>query len=301
MVWQSVVRNWVRQAATEAIQQHMAAVGETARSASDSDPTQTPVNLDCDVGIVFALGSEEGGLEDLLSDRRVFRGEGFRVQLGTLDGRRVALVRSGMGRAKAARATEALIAGHHPRFVITSGFAGGLAPQVRRNEIVIATSIANAEGHRLTIDLRFADEDDSQAGGWHAGRLLTVDRVVRLPPDKAALGQTHAAIAVDMESLAVAEVCRAAKVPCLAIRVITDSVEDELPEFVENYAAQKTTAGQIGAAVGALFKKPASLKSMLALREEGLIASDRLARFLADVVRQLAPAAPTDPATHEAP
>ena len=88
--------------------------------------------------MVFALGIESGCFEDLLQGVVTIRGNGFRLREGGLHGRRVVLILSGPGRKNARRATEILIDGHRPGRVISAGFAGGLSPQLKRNDILIA-------------------------------------------------------------------------------------------------------------------------------------------------------------------
>ena len=156
----------------------------------------------------------------------------------------------------------------------------------------MANEILDVSGRRLTIDLK-ADADPKSR--VHVGRLLTVDRLIREPAEKQALGQQHQALAVDMESWAVGEVCRQDKVRFLAVRVISDAVQDALPEDLDRLVMQQSTAGRLGAAAGTLFRRPSSIKDMLRLKEEALVASDRLAKFLAGVIEQLAPEPPGRP------
>ena len=90
-----------------------------------------------------------------------------------------------------------------------------------------------------------------------------------------------------MESWEVAAVCRERKVRFLAVRIISDALEDELPPEIERLARPSHAARRVGAAVGAIWRRPGSFKDMLRLREEALVASDRLASFLQGVVAQL--------------
>ena len=116
----------------------------------------------------------------------------------------------------------------------------------------------------------------------HRGPLLTADRVVRLPREKQSLFQRYGAMAVDMETFAVAEVCLRRNVPFSSVRVINDTADEALPRDVEHLLAQKTGAAQSGAALGAIWRRPASAKDMYQLRENALVASGRLAKFLAE-------------------
>ena len=66
----------------------------------------------------------------------------------------------------------------------------------------------------------------------------------------------YAAMAVDMETFAVAEVCRRRDVPFSSVRVINDTADEALPPDVEHLLVQKSGAAQWGAAVGAIWRRP---------------------------------------------
>jgi adenosylhomocysteine nucleosidase len=285
MPWRSLVRRWLEEKARQTVYDQVAQAGQQAAAEVPDAPRQLPPR--CDVGLVFALGIELGGLEDLLSGVIVTRGSEFVARVGSLPGRGIAVFESGMGRSRAARAAELLIAGHRPAWVISTGFAGGLSPELRRGDILMADSVAEPGGGRLSIDLRVSRGALAASPGVHVGRLLTVDRIVTRADEKRALGQTHQALAVDMETWAVAEVCRQQKVRFLAVRVISDPVDEELPSDLGRLLRPTTTAGKIGAAAGTLWRRPSSVKDMLRLKQHALEASDRLARFLVSTIAQL--------------
>jgi adenosylhomocysteine nucleosidase len=270
----------LREKMREAVQEGLAAPS-TAPHGSEGAPSS------CDVGIVFALGAESGGTEDLLSATFTTKGDGFIARQGLLAGRRVVVLRAGAGREAAARGTQALIRGHQPAWVVSAGFAGALRENLRRGDIVMADEILDISGRRLSIDLKA-----EAAAGVHVGRLLTVDKIIRDPKEKRSLGEIHQALAVDMESWAVGEVCRQDKVRFLAIRVVSDTIDDFLPEDLDRLIAQPTTARLLGSVAGTLMRRPSSIKDMWRLREEALVASDRLATFLGGVVERLVPERP---------
>ncbi|MEX2186883.1 MAG: hypothetical protein WD875_08825 [Pirellulales bacterium] len=270
------------------------------------DPPSEP----CHVGIVFALSQESGGLIDRLAGSIDTVAAGFKIREGGLAGRRVAAIVSGSGRKAAARAAEMLIAGHDPQWIISSGFAGGLVESIARGDIVAANEIVAAKdtvtagntANATTNDA--AVESASHSGDQrivvdvpaelaallvadHIGRFVTVDAIVTTPARKRELAEAHGAIAVDMESLAVAEVCRREQRRFLAIRIVSDAVDDELPEEVSNLIKQKSLAAQFGAVAGALFKRPSSIKDLYRLKENALLGSDQLAKFLETVIANL--------------
>src|SRR5262249_25188993 len=138
-------------------------------------------------------------------------------------------------------------------------------------------------GHQLSIDLGMAP---NPAGGLYVGRMLTVDRMVRSVSEKKLLGDRHGALAVDMESLPVGETCRDRKVRCLAIRAICDDMSADLPAEIMTMVGD-TGSVRLGAALGAIWKRPGSVKEMWRLRELAASAADRLAIFLDGVAGQL--------------
>ncbi len=282
-MWQGLVTNWLRNRA-------MQAAMDTARQGAKQ--REAAVELPVDVAVIAALDMELGGLLDCLTGVVTTQADGFKTHRGVWRDRGILLVESGMGRARAAKATEAVIHAHRPAWVISTGFAGGLVPEVQRLQIIVGNSVADVSGQRLGIDVKLAADPRR---GLHVGRQLTVDRIIRTPVEKKTLAEQHQAIAVDMETFAVAETCRAAKTRFFAVRVISDSANDELPADLERLINRKSMAGKLGAAAGAIVRRPGSVKDLWNLKEQALLATDRLAKFLLSMIEQL-PAATREPA-----
>src|SRR5688572_17963181 len=221
----SFVRILLQRLAAEQVKQTVADNLNAARQSAAASPNESsqanePTSserelLPCHVGIVFALSMEAGYFEDRLAGLISIKGHGFTVRTGGLAGRGMAVITSGHGQAAAQKATEVLIAGHRPHWVISAGFAGGLQAHIKRSDIVMANSVAGESGERLTIDLRMPEESPP---GVHVGCMLTADQIIRATKEKRLLGEKHGALAVDMESLAVAKVCQQEKQRFLAIR-----------------------------------------------------------------------------------
>ncbi len=241
----------------------------------------------CDVAVVFALGIEAGGLIDRMDGRTALWGRGLSVRLGSLEARSLAVVTGGAGEENAARATEAVLEGHRPQWIIAAGFAGGLRAGLERNDVVMADCVANTHGRQLRIDLSVDPRELQRHPGVHVGRLLSVAHPVCGPEEKAALGAAHDALAVDMETFAVVEMCRRRRVRCLAVRIVYDPADERLPRDVETLLAQPTLAARLGAAAATVFRRPSSLKDFYRMRARALRASDRLAGFLQGVIAQL--------------
>lgn len=290
MVWQYLLRGWIQQAATaklhevaeQAVREHTSGEG-----AADMPEAEIPP---CDVGFVYALGIELGGLEDRLEMKRTIRAGGFKLRIGKLRGRGITMIESGPGRESAGKATRALIAGHRPAWIVSAGFAGGLVEGFGRGEFLLASEIVDLAGGKLAVDFKVSPASLAATPHVRVGRLVTVNEIVRTKPEKLALGKAHGADAVDMETYAVAEVCRQERVRFMSVRIISDAVDDELPKEVERLLGMKSTAGRIGAALGAIVSRPGSVKDLWQLKEDALKSSDRLAKFLDGVIAQLTPA-----------
>ena len=236
-----------------------------------------------DIGIVYATKMEVAPFLDRCDRVRKYTGGKFVFHGGRLGDIKMAFVGCGMGFAAARRATQALLDAHSPRWVISAGFSGALHPSLHVGDIVVATSLVDTHDQELHVDLKMPADP---AKGLHVGRLLTVDHMVRLVTEKEELGQKHSALAVDMESLSVAQVCRDSKTRFLAVRVISDDLAADLPP--EILAVVGPSGGvRIGAALASIWKRPGSVKEMWRLREQSNHAAERLAKFLDGVAVQL--------------
>ncbi|MGQ0633221.1 MAG: phosphorylase family protein [Planctomycetaceae bacterium] len=236
-----------------------------------------------DVGIVYATPMEINPFLDRCEKIRKYVGGKFTFRGARLREARIALVQSGVGYAAATQATQALLDGHTPQWIVSAGFSGALAPELKIGDIVVGNSLADEQGHALEIKMQMPADP---AAGRHVGRLLTTDRIVRTVAEKMALAQLHQAIAVDMESLAVARVCRDVHVPCMAVRAISDDLSADLPPEILTMLGDTGTV-RLGAAVGALWRRPGSIQDLWRLRETARRAAQRLAGFLDGVVEQL--------------
>jgi adenosylhomocysteine nucleosidase len=239
----------------------------------------------CQLAFVFGSSVESEALVGQLKRCVTTRCASYVEHAGQLASKHVVVAESGVGRAAAAKATEDLIAVSHPAWVVAAGFAAAIQPQLRRGQIVMADHVLDVHGRQLSMGLKVDPAAAMQ--GCHVGGLLTIDRLVRTPQEKQELGASYHALACDMETMAVAEACRQAKVRFMAVRVISDALDDRMPPEVEGFFGQKTVAGKLGAATGALFQRPSVVKDLWHLRDEAAKAAERLAKFLLGVAAQL--------------
>jgi adenosylhomocysteine nucleosidase len=236
-----------------------------------------------DIGIACALPIEIGAFLDRCERVRKYSGGDFTFRGGVYGDIRIAIVQTGVGFERARRATQAIVDAHTPKWILSCGFSGALLPEMAVGNIVLANSIVDTHGHEFSFDLGMPEDRDK---GLYVGRFVTADGIVRTVEDKRALHEEHAAIAVDMESLAVAQVCRDTKTRFMSVRAISDDMSADLPPEVLSVLGSTGTQ-RLGAALGAVWKRPGSVKDMWNLREKASLAAERLATFLDGVVKQL--------------
>jgi adenosylhomocysteine nucleosidase len=273
-MWQSYLRNWLWGAAVNSVRQR--AQGDAPSKENPGQPGH------CQIGVAFALDQEAIRLVDRLSGARTLQAAGFVVRTGGFAGKTLAVVSCGAGQAAARKATEALIVAHRPKLVISAGFAGGLRTQVRRGDIVIVQAVLH-NGRRLSLGVKSAPASKRV----HLGDLVTVDKLVTSSQAKQKLGEQTGALAVDMETFAVADACRELGVPSLGVRIISDAVGDALPADLGQLIAKPTRTRQVSFALGMLLRRPGRAKDLWQLKENALDHSEQLAKFLQTLIEQL--------------
>jgi adenosylhomocysteine nucleosidase len=248
--------------------------------------TPAPAPVSSDIGIVAAMPMEVGYIVDRLRRVRKYAGLGHTVLEGEFRDRLVALIVGGMGRTAARVATELLLDGHRPRWIVSAGFAGALDPALRRNDAVMPHEILDLDGQRFAIDVTVAPTEQSRVPKLATGRLLTVDSIIRTAAEKAALRAQFQADLVDMESAAVADVCGARGVRLLAIRVVSDEANVDLPRELATLMS-RSGGYRVGAALRSIWKRPSSLKDFWSLHSQALEAADRLADVALAAIERL--------------
>lgn len=206
--------------------------------------------------MVVALAAEAR----VLTDRALRAGEGIIIAPG------LRLRLCGMGPAAAAQAAEALLA-DGVGALLAFGTAGALAPALRPGTLLLPEQVL------------FSGRDYAVATPWRShvaarihgevlsGPLLTVATACGQSAEKRALHARSGAVAVDMESGAVAAVATAAGKPFLALRALVDPVERDLPRSalvgVDAYGRPR-----LSALLAALARRPWEIAVLLRLGRE---------------------------------
>ncbi len=150
---------------------------------------------------------------------------------GIWESRRILLAANGAGPKLAADAVETAIragmvaelSSSRLQAVVSTGFCGGLDPDLRESQIVVATRVlcpANGEIYECAA-VTAADE-------FVSGSMLSQDRIANDSPEKQRLFG-HGTIAVDMEAGGVAARAKRAGLPFCCIKVVTDRADESFP------------------------------------------------------------------------
>jgi len=251
-----------------------------------SAPAQPPASAPADQPtlILGAIKIETAPIERQLADKHTEKVRGVKFITGSLAGRPVVLARTGAGKVNAAMVATLAIEHFSPREVIFSGTSGGIG-RVSVGDVVIAAKtaqhdfgiitgtgfepqltadketgakapifypadaalLAAAQSAAETVELPVVE---TAAGPRQpvivTGVVVTGDVFIASSDKKGDLRETFGALAVEMEGAAVAAVCQKLKVPCLVIRSVSDSADEQA---VQDFDSQAKAAAENAAAV----------------------------------------------------
>ena len=174
-------------------------------------------------GIIIALPDEISSL----TSKKINKGECI-----TINGN-ILLALSGAGPGNAIKASELLLEKGANR-LISWGCAAALHPDLKPGDLVLADNLLSADKQQLSIDSPWLKHVTEQLSALNpiTGRLAESHTIVADSIDKKTIHQQSGAIALDMESIAVAKTALLNNCPTLVIRCIADPVSMSLPKAV---------------------------------------------------------------------
>lgn len=212
---------------------------------------------------------------------------------GTLAGKPVAVVRSGMGGPHAESAARILLSSCEPTNMLIMGFCGGISEWAGPADLVIAEYVMDWPGFPGTSDrdqpdrilhpdpvlaevaagLELADVRITSGGILSVGRLVSTTTVKGYHGPRAARCR-----ALDMESAAAAGVAEQAHVPWMVVRGVTDTLEEDLPMPFEEYMRDDGDLDRRRIAAAA-WTRPALAAALIRLGRQSMRAARNLAAF----------------------
>lgn len=198
------------------------------------------------IGIIVAMYKELSRMKALLDE--VHENEDGTIE-GRIAGKDIVMCSSRVGKVNAAIATYELINRYHPDCVVNTGVAGGLCPELNPKDIIAGSEVVyhdvwcgtpNAYGQVQGFPERFkADEGLLSRLNVRKGLITSGDSFITEEADeRRILEHFPEALAVDMESGAIAQVCWMSKVPFVCIRVVSDVLGKDRESQYSNFWAE---------------------------------------------------------------
>lgn len=200
--------------------------------------------------------------------------------LGVIPADRRPLVRSSGARPARAYALSRELIGEGCQGLVSFGTAGGLKADLKPGTLVLADSVVRDDGKVFQASKPWLERMEKAVAGpgtVTGAAIAGSDTVAADPEAKRALAAKTSAVAVDMESHAVARAAEEAGVPFLVIRVIADSLERTLPEWILGTVGE-SGGTRPGAVLWGLARHPWDLPALVGLAGDNAKAMAALRR-----------------------
>jgi adenosylhomocysteine nucleosidase len=191
---------------------------------------------------------------------------------------------SGVGAERAASTADDVAVVAAPGDVLLiCGFAGGLTSEMKPGSLIVADSVIDhltGQNYKPDSELLYAAESVRLSGvSVQRGTLMTGNRVLVTAGEKRQFAEQSGGVAVDMESAGAAQVAQKYGVPWLAVRAITDGVDDDLPL---DFNALADASGNVhrGRILLATLTHPWKIPALIRLGKRSSLAAENLAAFL---------------------
>lgn len=201
------------------------------------------------LGIIGAMDEEVIKIKELLTDVEILTKAGMDFYKGSMYGKEVVVVRSGIGKVNAAVCTQILADDYNVNAIINTGIAGSLNDKIDIGDIVLSKDSlqhdmdAKAFGYDLGVIPRMkestfvadsalldlarqcCDEVLTQIHTY-VGRVVSGDQFISDKEKKQWLIENFAADCTEMEGAAIAQAAYLNNIPFLIIRAISDKADD---------------------------------------------------------------------------
>lgn len=214
------------------------------------------------IGIIGAMKIEVEKLKEVITVEKIEEISGIEFAVGTVYGKNVIIAVSGVGKVNAAVCTQTMILKYNPYAIINIGVAGGDDRAVSKGDVVIGESLiqhdfdtspvgdpkcfisgidlVNIPCDEEIADFIFNSANAIEGINVYKGVIATGDKFMNDANEVYGIADGFKALAFDMESASIGQVCHINKVKLGIIRSISDSGSgdsaEEYFEFVEKSA-----------------------------------------------------------------
>ena len=201
------------------------------------------------LGIIGAMDEEVAKLKETMQDVTVETKASMEFYKGTMNGKEVVVVRSGIGKVNAGICTQILCDLYHVDAVINTGIAGSLNAKIDIGDIVLSTDalqhdmdatgfgypvgqIPQMEEFSFPADetlrnlaLKCCKEVNPDIGVF-TGRIVSGDQFISDRVKKDWIAKNFGGFCTEMEGAAIAQAAYLNHVPFLIIRAISDKADN---------------------------------------------------------------------------
>ncbi len=221
------------------------------------------------IGILGAMEVEVEAILSAMEIRCVQEHSSMKFHSGTLSGVECVVAQCSVGKVNSALSAQVLVDLYRPRAIINIGVAGGVGPQVKIGDVVIAKACvehdcdSSALGYppggldlpgregpvvELPCDSRLTqillDGAKKLYPGVHFGVIATGDQFVADREKGKWLFDTFGALACEMEGGSIAHACLINQIPCAVLRTISDNANDDSKVDFPTFAAENAKKAQ---------------------------------------------------------
>jgi adenosylhomocysteine nucleosidase len=228
------------------------------------------------IGITFALPSESS---DLISQLRQVENADNLIW-GRIGNRDVAIVHTGVGAKNCNEGLEILLHKARPEFVITSGFAGAVSPDLRVGDLIMAENFSD-------LALLGLAKEILRNRKARPVKLFTSTSIIDSLAERDEIARRSGAAAVDMETGAVVPICAGHDMPLLSLRAISDSPNEPFPappSVLFDIDLQRTSYGRL---TSYLLRHPASIPKLMRFYKQIAHARKMLTEALVALIREI--------------
>lgn len=201
------------------------------------------------LGIIGAMEVEVEKLREMMAEPQVQTVAGMTFYQGTIKGKDVVVVRSGIGKVNAGLCSQILVDRYHVDGIVNTGIAGSLKNEVNVGDIVLSTSAVQhdmdatgfgypvgeipqmgikefpADRHLLELAQKCCMRANPDIQTF-PGRVASGDQFINSREKKNWIRDTFDAYCTEMEGAAVAQAAYLNHVPYLIVRAISDKADD---------------------------------------------------------------------------
>ena len=201
------------------------------------------------VGIIGAMEQEVARLKEVMENVSITTRAGMDFYEGILEGKKVVVVQSGIGKVNAGMCTQILVDLFQVGAVINTGIAGSLNNDINIGDIVLSTDVLHHDmdatgfgypkGQIPRMDVlsfkadpglvalaKKACEAATPEIGIHTGRIVSGDQFVSDTEVKKRIVDDFAGLCTEMEGAAIAQTAHLNNIPFVIIRTISDKADN---------------------------------------------------------------------------